>query len=163
MPNTKEKRKRFNFIDVILLVIILAVISAMVYVGFKAYDNYFLKEASGTSIRYQILVEGVSDEIKYEINKNDTVVDSESLTSIGKVVSYYVEPSTFVGTDQNGNTVESDHPNKSDILIVVDVKATGIGGVYDINGYSVTVGKDISFRIPGLSAEGKCVSLEVRQ
>lgn len=160
MANTNEKRKRFNFIDVILLIVILAILSVFVYIGFKAYDNYYLKEASGTSIRYEILVEDISNDIKYTINSGDTVIETQTLTIVGKVVSYEANPSEFVGVDRKGQSVLSEHPTKSDILITVEVKATGIGGTYDINGYGITVGKEMNFRIPGLSATGKCVSVE---
>ncbi|MBR5516077.1 MAG: DUF4330 family protein [Clostridia bacterium] len=160
MAKIKEKRKKFNFIDAILLMVILVLVAAFSYIGFKAYDNYFQKQASGIPIKYQILVEGVSNDIKYSVNKGDAVIETATLTSIGKVLEYSITPSKFMGVDENGNVVVNDHPSESDILITVEVNATGIGGTYDINGYSITAGKDLNFRIPGLRMQGKCIAVE---
>ena len=160
MANTKEKRRRFNFIDVILLIVIIAILSVLAYIGFKAYNNYFHKDASGTPIRYEILIEGIDNDIKYFVSKGDTVTEIDTLTSIGKVIECKAEPSQYVGTDAEGNTVVSDHPTKSDVIITVEVNATGVGTTYDINGYTVCVGKEISFRTPGLSTNGECIWVE---
>lgn len=159
MSKLNEKRKRFNFIDVILLVVILVIVSVLAFIGFKAYNNYFMKDSTGSVIRYEIVIEGVSNDIKYSINEGDDVIESLSFTSIGKVVGEpEITPTPFVASDDDGKLVESDHPSKSDIRITVEAKANGSKGTYDINGYTLCVGKSVSFRVPGFSAEGICVS-----
>ncbi|MBE6574392.1 MAG: DUF4330 family protein [Ruminococcaceae bacterium] len=163
MAKIKEKKKRFNFIDVILLIVILSILASLVYMVILAYNSEFSKNGSSDDdIRYTLRVEGVDNDIMAEVNVGDKVVELDSFTEIGTVAEYYEEPSEYVGYNSEGKAVKSDDPSKTDLIIVIDASGNGKGSTYDVGSYTVSVGKDIAFRVPGFTGEGQCVLVEVK-
>lgn len=161
MAVKKEKKKQFNFVDVILLVIILAVVFSLVYLVVHAYNNYFLKDGENTQIEYVIRIEDIDNDIRYSVKEGDTLVELDTHTEIGTVVSFREEPSVFIGYDKDGNCVQSNDPSRRDLVITVSTDAKGNGSVYEIDSFTLAVGEEIDFRIPGFTAQGECISLEV--
>ncbi|MGM9618837.1 MAG: DUF4330 domain-containing protein [Oscillospiraceae bacterium] len=55
-----EKKRRFNIIDVIVLVLILAVVG---FLGYKVMNNIQSRGADTITLKYQVLYEGVSNDL----------------------------------------------------------------------------------------------------
>lgn len=161
MAKTKEKKKSFNFIDVILLIVVLAIVSSLVYLVVLAYNDHFLRDPEYTDIEYTLVVKNVDNEVKYDISEGDKVTELDTLSNIGNVVSVSEKPSVYTAADSNGELHDSQHPSQKDITIVIKAEGLGSKGTYDIGSYTVSVGKSINFRVPGFTGIGNCISVEV--
>lgn len=155
----KEKKRRFNFIDVILLIIIIAVAASLVYVFVSPYVDQVMNKASQKTIRYEIMVEAVSDDIEYRIENGDIVYDTETLNEIGKVVTVEYADKLISTKDAEGNAKTSVYPGVKDIRITVEAKVSVANGIYEINGYAIAAGKDIPFRMAGYTDMGVCTHI----
>ena len=152
----KKKNRKLNFVDIILLIIILAIASALIYVFVSPYTKQIMS-ASTTKIEYKILVEGVRDELKYNISQGDKVTETTDLRVIGKVVSVEYSDTEYVGADSEGNSVIGKYPGKKDITVTISADASSAGGTYEVGGFGIAAGKTINFRVPGFTGEGSCI------
>ena len=55
-----DKKRRFNIIDVIVLVLVVAVVG---FLGFKVAGNFQSQGASTITLKYQVMYEGVSNDL----------------------------------------------------------------------------------------------------
>ncbi len=151
--NAKKKRK-FNVVDFLIVVIIVTLVGILIY-SFSPWSQIKkLWTSSDISIDYTIEIREVDEEFKNLIKKNDTVIDSVTKSSLGKVTAVELENSKVISYD--GKPVE--HPNKFDIKVRITAKADyekGIG--YSVNGCRIAVGEQISFRFPKFPCTGYCV------
>lgn len=158
MEKTENKRKkRFNFVDVILLVVIIAIIGSVVY----AYISPMTKQlfAATYKVTYTMRVPNVRLELKNNIKVGDKIVETETLKEIGTVTNVASASSKFVGTDASGKTVTSPYPDMYDVTITVSANAEMPSGMYAVNSYSITAGKTIPFRVPDFTGEAVCLSI----
>ena len=152
-----KKKKRFNFVDVILLVVILAIIGGVVY----AYLSPVTKQlfAKTYKVTYTLKVQNVRLEFNNKIKADDKVVETETLKEIGTVTNVVYTASKFVGTDASGKTVTNNYPDMYDATITVKADAEMPSGMYTVNTYSIMAGKTIPFRVPGFTGEALCLSI----
>ncbi len=160
MSFIEKRKRRFNFVDVLLIIIILSISASLIYVFVSPYTNQLINNASTTTIEYRVLVEGVDDQIKYVINEGDKITETNSLLSIGNIVSVEYSDTEYVGVDGEGNSVLGIYPGKKDILLTVRAEASNSKGTYSIGSYTVAAGKMIDFRVPGFISSGNCISIK---
>lgn len=158
MEKTNNKKRRsFNFIDVLLLILIIAVVGALVWFLASPYTEQLF--AVTYDIEYTIQLKGVRMEFKDNVKVGDRVVDTVGLDEIGEVTEVVYTASKFVGTDNSGHSVTSDYPGLYDVTVTVRARATMPSGIYTVNGYGITAGKTIPFRVPDFIGEGVCISV----
>ena len=156
--NVKPKgAKKFNYVDVILLIVILVIVGVIVYTSVAPITKQILYESY--DVEYTLQIRGVRREFNNKIREGDRVVETETLKEIGTVTSAVYSPSKFVGTASDGRTVTSDYPGMYDVTITVRAKAETPSGMYEINSVPVTAGKTIPFRVPDYIGEAVCVSI----
>ncbi len=168
MRTKNRKKGRFNVIDLLLVLIVLFVISAILYVfaPFSTVKNLFTSEE--TTIEYTIEFIGVDKKYVNEIQKNDIVVDAVSKNHIGTVqAADYNNPYTEFEAIQkkNENTLEGvlvEHPDKCNVLVTIAATAKyGEGDGYRVNGYRIAVGEKMSLVFPNYMGEGYCIDLSL--
>lgn len=157
MKNTANKRRKLNYIDILLLILIVVAVAGVVWFLLSPYTEQFF--ATTYDIEYTVALNGVRVEFKDKVQMGDQVVETVGLDGIGNVTDVVYTASKFVGTDSNGHSITSDHPVLYDVMITVRAKATMQSGVYSVNGYGITAGKNIPFRVPDFIGEGVCVSV----
>lgn len=153
----KKEKKKYNFIDVILIILVLLVIGAIIYAFVSPYTTQLTGNAASRKIEYRVRFEGVPDEIKYSISDGDSVTEATELVNIGKVKKTEFSSTEYVGVDKDGNSVVGICPGKKNILITVECDASVANGVYKANGYAITAGRLIDLRVPGFCGQGECV------
>ena len=158
MDNTQEKKKkRFNFVDAILLLIILLIVGALLYNYLAPLTTRLF--ADSYDIEYTLQIRGIRREFSNKIIEGDEVVETDTLNEIGTVTRALYSASKFTGTDSSGRTVTNDYPGMYDVTITVRAKAEMPSGMYEVNGYTITAGKVIPFRVPDSIGEAVCVSV----
>lgn len=158
MKNRTKKRGRFNYIDVLLLILIIVAVIGLMWFLISPYTEQFF--ATTYDIEYTVALNGVRVEFKDKVQVGDRIVETVGLDGIGSVTDVVYTASKFVGTDSNGHSITSNHPVLYDVMITVRAEATLQSGVYSVNGYGITAGKSIPFRVPDFIGEGVCVSVE---
>lgn len=155
-----QKRAKFNFIDTLIVLLILAVVAAVVYIFFLSGNDM---TGETHTIQYTVVVRAVPNEYAENVKIGDSVVDSSQLYQIGTVVNYRYEPAKRETQDiVNGESVTATYENKSDLYITIEAKAT-LGTQYSIGGYEIGVGKTVYVRFPNLlpAEGGYCKNLTV--
>ncbi|MBQ3100424.1 MAG: DUF4330 family protein [Clostridia bacterium] len=158
MKSRAKKCGRFNYIDVLLLILIIVAVIGLVWFIISPYTEQFF--ATTYDIEYTVALNGVRVEFKDKVQAGDNIVETVGLDAIGSVTDVVYTASKFVGTDSNGHSITSDHPVLYDVMITVRAEAALQSGVYSVNGYGITAGKNIPFRVPDFIGEGVCVSVE---
>lgn len=155
-----KKRAKFNVIDTLIVLLILAVAAAVVYV-------FFLDGLENTgdvkTIQYTVLVRAVPNEYVNNVEVGDHVVDSAQHYQLGTVVDYRYEPAKKETENMaEGETSLATYENKSDLYITIEAEAT-LGTQFSIGGYEIGVGKTVYVRLPNLlpTEGGYCKSLTV--
>lgn len=151
---TRKHRFTFNFIDVLLLMVILAAVLVLVYIF--ASGNSLTADPTVT-IEYQVLINGIRNEFCGLVSVGDKVIDSVGLFEIGEVVDVSYTPYMYPMTDSATGTISLvEYPEHSDMTLTIRAEATTDTGYYYINGYTVAVGVLVSVRTPNFVEQGYC-------
>lgn len=159
MPTTKPKH-RFNAVDALIIVLILAVIAAGAFIFTRSVRN---NNSGSFDIEYVIELRTVRDELANNIQIGTKVVDSAKKYQLGEVIAVSVSPAKFTGTDLiNGELVYYDYPEHSDVSLTVKTTATlDSDGMYIVdNGYRLSVGTTIYVRTPDYVGTGYCTKFK---
>ena len=155
--NAKENAKRrfrFNFIDALLLIVIIAVAALLVYI-FTSDDGFGTVDT--VTIEYQVLISGIRDEFKDLVQIGDKVIDSVGLFEIGEITDVkYSQYMYAVNDEVNGVTVMTEYPEHSEMEVHIRAEASVEDGLYYINGYKIAVGTLVSMRTPNFVEQGYC-------
>lgn len=161
-----KKKRRFNFIDFLIILLIVALIAVLIY-AFSPWSQIKKLWASNEVILdYTVEIRGVDDEFVDLIKNGDSAINSVTKSSLGTVTAIGgIEKNTeldyTVAEDGTVQGVLSESPDKYDIT--VHIRATAeyeVGKGYSVNGCRVAVGEELFFRFPRYSCSGFCVALD---
>ena len=158
---TGEKSGRFNFVDLLLVLLILVIAGALLIM----FDPFSLSSKDTTqevTLRYTVEIKDVSNEMKNNVKSGEKVLNSTTDYDMGTVVA--VEPqSSFEWEYNEGDDYMSKKykTDKSDMIITIDVKAVYEEEMgYMIDGKHIAVGALLSLRFPNFTGSGYCISIE---
>ena len=177
----KQKSKfRFNFIDVLLIVLIVLIIG-IAYYFLSGKNNAINKSKSldlndGSVVQYVVELNEIDkDFIKY-INVGDVVFDTYTETNIGEIVNVTVAPAWKTTTNlETGETKKTEYPvlnpdaeSEADFMydyynvrVTIQADMEYTGSSYAVNDYSVVVGSLIDFQLNDFAGQGYCISFDV--
>ncbi len=159
MSTTKQKH-RFNAVDALIILLILAVIAAGIFVFSKKVRS---QKAGSFDIEYVIELRTVRDELADNITVGTKIIDSAKKYQLGEVIAVNVTPAKFTGTDLiNGELVYYDYPEHSDVSLTVKTTARlDSEGMYIVDsGYRLSVGTSIYVRTPDYVGTGYCTKFK---
>lgn len=159
-----KKRRSFNFIDVILILLALLIVLTVVNIFSPMLVFNKLRNDLQTTIQYTLEVKGVDNEFINKINENDTVVDTVSKYSLGSVtaVDYNMQYLELEYDEAQRAGVMAVHPDKYNVIITITASAAyNEGKGYSVNGHRIAVGEMMSVRFPDYVCEGYCIGLSV--
>lgn len=166
VSNGKAKRSgRFNFIDFLLIVIVVLIIATVIYVfaPFSKIRQQMRSEAQ--IIEYTVEVLNVDKKFLNQIKENDTVIDSVSKNNMGTVtaVDYntqYTELQYNQATDEGTLATYPTLYERYNIIITVSVTADYLAGSgYSVGNVRLAVGEQLFLRFPDYACEGFCIGL----
>lgn len=159
------KGRKFNFIDVLIILIILLVAAVVINIFAPALlSGKFSSGGVTKRIQYTVEFTGVDGEYIEMIKEGNTVVDSVSKYSLGSVaaVDFDTRYSELEYDEQNKAGVLSVYPDKYNLLVTVTVDAEYEDGKgFSVNDYRIAVGEKMALRFPDYVGEGYCVGLSV--
>lgn len=159
-----NRKHRFNAVDLIITLVIVAVIAAVVYIFFLGDDVF-----GGTNtvkIQYTLEVRDERDELisAASMNIGKTLVEGTSKYALGEVVDLYTTGAKYSTWDATtGQSTVSDYPEHSDICFVVNADATldPENGRYSIGGFEMSVGSLVYLRLPYYAGTAYCTEVNL--
>ena len=165
----KKKSGRFNFIDLIFVLIILLAIATLVYIFSPVSFIEGLVNNESRTVQYTVEISKVDEDFINKIKENDTVVDSVSKNTIGTVtaVDYntkYSELQLIETKLDDGSVKKSgtlvEYPKKYNVIVTITANAEYSSGEgYTVNAKRIAVGEKMSLRFPDYICEGYCIGI----
>lgn len=167
----KKFSGRFNFIDFILIVIVLLVIATVIYVFAPFSRLRDMTSSQSVTVQYTVEILGVEEAFIEKIKENDFVIDSVSKSGMGTVVAvdynnkytelqYVINENTEDGTKKTEGVL-AEYPGKYNVIITISSKATYEAEKgYSVNGTRIAVGEKMPLRFPDYVGEGYCIGVE---
>jgi len=159
--NSAAGKLRFNFLDGLIVIGILATVSliVLVYSPLKLFNI----KSNDVTIIYSINISGVPAEYAGSISVSDIVTDDKGY-NLGLVASdVQVEPHVIYeyreNQDGSGSIVEIIHPDLVDLIITVSANADVSDDGYTVDGKRIALEAEYNIILPGFEAKGICVSL----
>jgi len=159
----KKKKRGFNFVDFLLIIIALAIIGGVIYL-FSPIS--FLKDLGSQingTLDYTVEIRNVDVMFIENIKENDVVIDSVSKNTIGTVSAIdhntkYTELDYRENADGQYEGVFLEYPDRYNITVTITADAEFLEGQgYSVNNCRVAVGEKMSLRFKDYVCQGYCV------
>lgn len=162
MSSLPESRKhRFNVFDFILIILIIAVITVAAVKLIRSNPN-LISGGDQTAICV-VTSEALPKALDGQIKVGDLIYDSESSQLLGKVTAVSSEVYKLKGINENtGETVTTDVEDKITLTLTLEAPVWLENGIYNVDGYRLSVGKAMSVRTERVSVSGECTSLTLK-
>lgn len=148
-------KRRINFLDFLLIVLIIAVISAAIVSVIRSNPNRI--SGGDKEVVYTVKCEMVDAGIFYKIKEGDSIYDNETNQLLGKVVTVSEpQPKSAYNASSPSEVIET---GKIDLYITVKAKVWVDDGMYSIDKYPIAAGKTIEFHSDKVSVSGLCTSI----
>ena len=160
--NKARKKYRFNVIDVLLIITIIASLAAILFLYF--YDGTPVgskDDDESVEIIYTVEQKAFPALLRNKINIGDTVTDATG-NEIGNVIDREYTDAVYSGVDSEGNFFEEEYPGKKNINVKVKISALAKvdeNGFYVVNGNRVGRGQMMELRFPYYTGEMECVTI----
>ena len=157
----KKRRVGFNFIDFLLVVVILAAITlALIYLVPGLNDR--MTSTGKTEITYVLEFRGVDSEFIANIQNGDGVYSVNKNFQIGTVKSVATDSYSSLVYDADTNSgVLTEHPSLKTLIITVKATAIyNIGEGYSVNGERIAVGREYYVKTPNFTGTAYCIEVE---
>ncbi len=158
-----KKKVKFNIMDALILLAVLAVAAVLLYVFVFSESGEGLSDDTYT-ITYVVEVTRLNEEFADRVAVGDAVVDSSKKLPIGTVVAIEKHPHEHLGKNtKDGSVTLNTVDGFLDLYITIEAPATLNGISYNIGGYEVRVGTKVYLSFSDLVSEGHCISLSAAQ
>lgn len=119
-----EKGKLFGKLNIIDLVIILVLIAAIAFAGFKFLAPSMTASSSTGTAEVKFYIEEVSDFVADKIDIGDKLMDEGKNVSLGVVTDIEFGPAVSYGTNSEGAWVTSSREGYKSMILTGEVEAT---------------------------------------
>lgn len=159
-----NRKLRFNFIDLIILLVIGAVVAVLLYVFvFSDKSNAQVNETEYTKITYEIEVLGIDSKIAESVAGKYAgvpVTEVVQRRAIGNVVEISLHEYNLPGyNNEIGAENYSTVSNKNNLVVTIEAQAIESDRAFTVDGYEIRVGQLISFFTPEFQGYGYCITL----
>ena len=157
----KERKIRFNFIDVLIILLVAAVAFALVYI-FVLSDKKADVSADGASasVRYVIQATDVEDRFDNLVSVGDEVFDAVTRKSIGTVVGVQTTPTQKIAFNYDEEKeIVVEVPDRITYAITIETDADESDRGFSVNGIVLKVGHKYTISLPDFYCSGYCIQL----
>lgn len=160
-----NKRKiRFNFIDLLLLLVIAAAVFVLLYV-FVLSDRSAPADVDSTvSVEYVVEIANIDERFADAVKRGQPVEDAIKRRIIGKVVGAEAKDYEKIVFDYDtGEEVLAASEGRITLYVTVEADVTETDSAFTANGVAIRVGEQYSLIFPDLYGVGFCTSLKKTQ
>ncbi len=155
--NNTQKKTRFNFIDVVILLIVLAIIGAAIYL--VATDLAATNASRQTAnMTFTVRLSALEGDALSLIADGVTVKDSANGNVIGTIIAVSTERTKYYGSvpvfeDGIYTIPVSEYPDKFDVYVTIRTEAgMDSRGIPYVGSNKLLVGAPIFFKVPSFTA-----------
>jgi len=156
-----KKKHKFNIIDILLIMIIVAAIGVLVYV---LMGNTLISSSQNMTILYKIEIPIIQNAMLPDIRKlqvGNEIFDSIRNQPIGNIDDIEIEDAYFNLENKATGIVERVlHPEHSRVVLTVRAQCEKSNIRYMVGGKNIMVGIVIHFRTQYFINSGYCIYLE---
>lgn len=154
--NREKKKTRFNVIDAVIVLIILAIIAAAAYLLVNDAQERQTPRQMG-NMDFTVRIASVSEEALALFEPNTVVKDSVTGETIGEIVAVRSEKTRYFGKtaiaseEKKGTYIVpvSEYEDKYDVYVTISTKAgKDIRGIHYAGNLKILVGSTVYFKIP---------------
>ncbi len=155
-----NKRKlRFNIIDIIIILIIVAAAFVLINV-FAGNDKNITAENNYKKIQYVIEIQDVEERFDGVVSKGDAVQDAIERKNIGTVVGVQSSPYETVTFDYTtGTETVSSVEDRVVLAITIEATAVSTDRAFTVDGCEIRVGQQYSIMLPEFYGVGYCIKI----
>lgn len=158
MEQIKKEKHKFNFVDAIIIIVLLIAVAAVGYI-------FFHRSANGgetVDIYYAVECNGVKAELANGFNPDDKLTDPLKDHTMGYIVDSFVGDQEFIGVDSDGLAVATTNPAYRSIIAVVRAEAKKSKYEYIVDDYyEIQVGKEACLSAKDLTTYGNVIAISV--
>ena len=161
----KKSKRKFNFIDFLVVLVIISVIGIAFYIFSPWSKIEKLWSNNQVEITYLVEMKDVSPEDIELIKAGDSVKNSVTKNPLGTIVDVVSIENAYtydyvLDQDEKMNAVVVENPQKYNVVIRVSAYADYQENVgYSVNGCRVAIGESFDLRFPLYSHSGTCTQL----
>ena len=159
MATGTAKKRKFNAVDAVIIVVILAVIGAALLLMKGTSEP----QSKKTKIEYIVEFRQIREEFGDNFHVGAVISDSVAKYQLGEVTAVNVENATYNGNNQHtGELVVVDYPERINVQLTVRSDATiGEHDMFYIGGgYRLSVGSAVYVRMPDFVGTGYCIEIK---
>ena len=161
----KKAKRKFNFIDFLIVLVIVAILGIVIYVFSPWAQIEKLWSDNDVELTYFVEIKDVDIEYIDSIKEGDEIISSVTKSSLGTIREIAKMEKAYVYDyvlDDNGNMtcVLSEQPKKYNITVKVVVNADFEENVgYTVSGTRVAIGEMLDMRLPSFVCRGECTQM----
>lgn len=160
--NTEQNRSRFNIVDGLVILLIVAVLFAAFYI-FDPFDVFVKENEKDVVLSYIVKIEGVDGDVKDNITVGETVRSALTDYNMGTVTNVHVQNAhKWIQSEDSMTMVKVTLEDKYDIFVTIEVECVykkDIG--YIINGKQIAYGAPFELRFSDFIGKGNCVEFKL--
>ncbi len=157
--NHEMKKTRFNIIDAVIILIILAIIGAAAYLVITDMQSKNYSRLTG-NMDFTVRISDVDESTLALFERGTVVKDSVTGEVIGELVGYNAEKARYFGkiavpnATGDGYTVPvSKHEDKYDVYVIIRATAEkDLRGIHYVQGTKILIGSTVYFKIPSFTS-----------
>ena len=156
--NASSKDFRFNLIDVLLILIVIAAAIGL-FLSLRGRRVVTGRDET-VELVYQIEVAPLREEFRNLVAVGDRLTDPETALTLGEVTNVAYAAYSHIGTDRaTGAEVSTPVPGQYTMTITVKATAVVTDSGYTVGGRAAALGRDLAFRVPDFEGTGAFVAL----
>jgi len=155
-----EEKVKFNFVDVIIICVILALLAAGVY---KLLIVNRALALQNSHVEFKVLVEKVRLPSVESIKEGQPVRDVQTNIPLGNVISKEVSPYKEAVPTLDGRVVLAEVPEKYNVIITIESPAIVTDNSIMIGNKEIKIGAQISVKSNVFSLTGIVYGATVKQ
>ena len=155
--NLEKKKTRFNFIDVVIILIILSIIGAAAYLIVTDMRTNKTSRLTG-NMDFTVRITSVDEEALALFDRGVIVKDSVTGAVIGEIFGVNAQKSRYYGNiaakGDDGYVVPvSEYEDKYDVYVIIRGNAEkDLRGIHYINDTKILIGSTVYFKIPSFTS-----------
>lgn len=165
MEKSESGKSRFNFIDVLIILTVLAIVAVIIYMTTQSGT---IASKNEKTVVYTLKLSGVNSDYLGLISEGDEVFNSSTGNSIGKITAVRRENTKLIGktivTDSTGakSISVSQYDNLYDVYVTLYVTASvDDRGIAYVDGCRILVGSRFYFRDATFAGTSFCTDFSI--
>lgn len=160
--SVKTKRGKFNFVDLLLLVLVAAILFAVIFLVDPFSLNVFGDAEKTVVLEYTVQIGYVEASLVDNVRLGDEALSAVNKASLGRVSAIrndILSSEAYYDSETDAMSMK-EYPDRYDLQITITADAVFEAGKgYYVKGNRIAVGGQYSLMFPEFAGSGYCISM----